>query len=101
LRTILEDVEAGLDSFAELIGSGEMTVAELLLLSEASGRRGDYARAMEQFEESRRRLRVAVLRYGIEQGDSVADLARALGISRQLAYRHLDSANADEQRPRR
>jgi len=88
LRILLDDVDTGLDTFVALVKSNE-AVAALLLGTQASARRLEFAQAMIDFEDSRRRLRVAVLRLGAERGESIADMAKALGISRQLAYRHL------------
>ena len=88
LRVLLEDVDAGLDSFLALVRAHQ-PVTDLLLGTGASKRRHEFAQAMEAFERSRRRLRVAVLRSGVERGESVAAMAKALGISRQLAHRHL------------
>jgi hypothetical protein len=88
LRTLLGEVDTGLHTFVALVKSDE-AVAALLLGADAASRRREFAQAMTDFENARRRLRIAVLRLGEEQGESVADMAKALGISRQLAYRHL------------
>jgi hypothetical protein len=88
LRLLLEDVDAGLGTFMGLVKSEE-AVAALLLGTQAASRRHEFAQAMADFEEGRRQLRVAILRHGAERGESIADMAKALGISRQLAYRHM------------
>ena len=86
VRALLDEVDQGLGVFAELLESGE-PVAALLGGGEASASRRQFVKAMTDFETARRRLRIAVITLGVEQGESMADLARSLGISRQLAYR--------------
>jgi len=88
LRTLLGDVDDGLQTFVTLVESDEV-IAALLLDTEAAARRHEFTQAMDAFETTRRQLRVALLRYGAEQGESITDMAQALGISRQLAYRHM------------
>ena len=88
LRSLLADVDDGLETFVALIRA-DAQVAAVLLGTGASSSRHEFTEAMTDFEQTRRRLRTALLRLGSERGESVADMARALGISRQLAYRHL------------
>jgi hypothetical protein len=88
LRAMLEDVDAGLDIFVDLIRADE-SVSALLFGTGASSSRRDFAQAMADFEVTRRRLRRDLLQFGAERGESIADMAKALGISRQLAYRQL------------
>jgi len=95
LRARLEEVDRGLAAFVDLIRTDE-PVAALLLGTGASSNRQQFAEAMNDFEETRRQLRTALLRLGAEREESIADMARALGISRQLAYRHLAISNAAE-----
>ncbi|HUO49676.1 MAG TPA: helix-turn-helix domain-containing protein [Acidimicrobiales bacterium] len=91
LRGHLDEIDAGLEIFIAMLRQGE-SVGEVLLGTDASSSRKEFARAMADFESARHRLRVAVLQLGQEQGESIAELARALGISRQLAYRLLAEA---------
>ena len=86
LRSHLDDVDAGLETFVSLLKKG-LSVTGLLVSTDASARRLEFVDAMSEFEDNRRRLRVALLRLGAQHGESVADMARAVGISRQLAYR--------------
>jgi len=88
LRALLDGVDSGLDVFTAMIEGGD-SAAAVLLGTDASASRHEFAAAMAAFEVSRRRLRVAVLRLGQKEGEGVADLAKALGISRQLAYKLL------------
>jgi hypothetical protein len=50
--------------------------------------------ALEQFEAARHRVRLSMFALAEEQGMSISDVARALGISRQLASRL--AAEADD-----
>lgn len=86
LRGLLDYIDISLDIFVALL-EGQESVADLLLGTEASSRRSEFMEAMTEFEDKRRRLRVAVLDLGAEQGESMAAVAKALGISRQLASR--------------
>ncbi len=43
--------------------------------------------AIEQFEAARHQLRIALFALGMEEGASIAEIGRVLGISRQLASR--------------
>ena len=88
LGALLTDVDSGLEAFVSLIEVDE-PVASLLVGTGAASSGQEFAETIADFEETRRRLRVALLRLGVEGGESVADMATALGISRQLAYRHL------------
>jgi len=86
LRTLLDEVDAGLEVFVSLVEE-DVSMAELLLGTDASARRREFAEAMDAFETTRRRLRIAVLQLGSERGESITAMAKALGISRQLAHR--------------
>jgi len=43
--------------------------------------------SMEEFEAARYQLRLAIFALGQEEGSSISEFARALGISRQFASR--------------
>ena len=88
LRAHLDEVDEGLVVFVEMMRQGE-SAAAVLTGTDASRRRRELADSFDDFEAAKKRLRLCVLRLSQEQGDSVADVARALGISRQLAYRLL------------
>jgi hypothetical protein len=49
--------------------------------------REEVTSSMEAFEEARRRVRVAMFARALEQGASISEMGRAIGISRQLASR--------------
>lgn len=56
--------------------------------------------ALEEFEAARHRARLAMFRLGIEQGSSISEIGRALGISRQLASRLAAEARGVSRAPR-
>jgi hypothetical protein len=88
LRGLLDGVDFGLDILTSALRDGDSAIS-VLLRTDASSSRQEFMQTMDDFETSRRTLRVAILRLGQEQGNGVAELAKALGISRQLAYRIL------------
>jgi hypothetical protein len=92
LKGLLGGVELGLDILASSIRAGDSAMSVLRRTDASSSRQGA-TQTMTEFEDARRRLRIAILRFGQAQGDSVADLAEAIGISRQLAYRMLGQAD--------
>jgi len=51
------------------------------------GHRRQVTEAIEQFEASRHQLRVALFALSLEEGGSISEVGRVLGISRQLASR--------------
>lgn len=89
LRVLLSAIEDGLDTFLELVLADGATVGGTLQLAEASARNKQFSAALTDFETARRQLRVAMLRLGLERGESLASVARGVGISRQLASRLL------------
>jgi hypothetical protein len=89
--TLVGGVELGLDILATSIREGDLVLSVLLQTDAAASRQG-FTQAMEELLEARRRLRVALLRLGQEQGSAVAELANALGFSRQLPYRIMAEA---------
>jgi len=51
--------------------------------------------AVEQFEAARHQLRIALFALGMEEGASISEIGRVLGISRQLASRIANEATRD------
>lgn len=97
LRVLLSGIEDGLETFLQLVLAEGASVAGTLLEAEASDRNKRFAVVLTEFESTRRQLRVAMLRLGLERGESLAAVARGVGISRQLASRML--ANEADPRP--
>ena len=86
VRTTLQRYNEASASVAERIGQGDDLVGTLESLH-GPVRRSEVTEVMEDFERSRHRVRLAMFALAKEQGANVSDMARALGISRQLAAR--------------
>lgn len=84
LRSMLLHFKESTGKFAALVDGGEAVVPALESIQTATLRR-DLTDAFEVFEAIRQQTRVAVLALGREQGASLSEVGRLLGISRQLA----------------
>ena len=95
VRTILQRYNEASSSVAAHVEDGADLVGTLESLH-GPVRRGEVTEALQAFEAARHRVRVSMFALAKEQGASVSDVARALGISRQLAARQAAEAEADE-----
>ena len=93
LRSVLEKYGKQNDRLRSRIEAGGDLGDTLDQLSGAGARR-QMTEALEQFEVARHRVRLSMFALAEEQGMSISDVARSLGISRQLASRL--AAEADE-----
>jgi hypothetical protein len=86
VRAVLRNYSKANLSVATLVDQGANLVAAL---EDFDGpvRRGKVTDVLKEFEAARHRVRLAMFALAKEQGSSSSDLARALGISRQLASR--------------
>ena len=73
---------------------GGATPAEALQLEEVPKRRNEYQKRLRRFEASRKRLRLVLFRWALSKGSSASKIAPGLGISRQMAVRLAQEANA-------
>ena len=96
----IEHLRAVLQQFAKLnarlskrIGAGG-DLGETLEALGGPDTRKEMTEALEAFETARHRLRLAMFALAEEQGMSISEVARGLGISRQLASRL--AAEADD-----
>lgn len=78
--------KAAVTMIPDHIQEGRPVVDILDQLQMASGRR-DITEAVSRFQSTRHRLRVALLERGLSEGATIADMGRALGVSRQFASR--------------
>lgn len=76
---MLGNVERELEEGEPVFGPDEDT--------EAPAHRQRVTEAIEEFEASRHQLRVVLFAVGKEEGASITQVGRVLGISRQLASR--------------
>jgi len=86
LQEVLIAFRQTLELLTERIDMGELTVDALRNLDAPISRR-TLTESMEEFESARRQMRVAILALSLSQGSSISDVAKVLGISRQLASR--------------
>ena len=93
LRSVLEQFAKQNDRLRSHIEAGEDLGETLEQLSGAGARR-QMTEALEQFEVARHRVRLSMFALAEEQGMTISEVARSLGISRQLASRL--AAEADE-----
>ncbi len=96
LQQVLVDFRVVLQHLIERVESGEQGVAALRNLNAPISRRM-VTESMEEFESTRRQMRVAVFALCLSEGASISDVAKVLGISRQLASRL--AAEVDKQAP--
>ena len=86
LRAVLLRYNKASAGVAALIDQGAHLVTALQDLK-GPERRSEVTYALGEFEAARHKVRLAMFALATEQGSSFSDLARALGISRQLASR--------------
>jgi hypothetical protein len=86
LETVLVDFRATLAQMSERVSGGETAVDALRNLNAPVSRRL-VTESLEEFESARRQMRVAIMALALSQGSSISDVAKVLGISRQLASR--------------
>jgi hypothetical protein len=85
LRAVLIRHKNAMVLNAKRIESGEWTDAAAN--AGVPGIRSEVTEAMDNFEKARHQVRLAFFDLGTDQGKSIAEMGRALGISRQLASR--------------
>ncbi len=81
-RRILADVQEG------------MPIGAVLPSVRADSWRSALTGAMKAFESTRHQARLALVAMSVEEGTSIADIARSWGVSRQLASRWVQEAAA-------
>src|SRR5271165_5593727 len=86
LRAVLQRFDRASLKLATRIDDGANLVVALDHL-DGRVRRAEVTEAIEEFESVRHQVRLAMFDLAKEQGISLAEVARALGISRQLASR--------------
>jgi len=86
LRERLRNYEISMDRIRRGLDEGQPAIDASSGTSIPSDRRL-VTESIEQFEQARHELRVALIAAGRAEGSSVAEVAAVLGISRQLAYR--------------
>jgi hypothetical protein len=95
LRAELLGLEKALIKIAKRLENGDTAVSAGHGVG-APGRRQKVTECIEQFEASRHQLRLALFSVSLEEGATISDLGRVLGISRQLASRIAAEATRGE-----
>jgi hypothetical protein len=98
LRQTLQRYERAMTKIAGHLERGEPGVSAARGTGIPTQRR-QVTEAIEEFEAARHQLRLALFALGREEGASIAEIGRTLGISRQLASRLAGEA-ADRGRSR-
>lgn len=91
LREKLQRYERAMVKIATHLKDGEPGIAAAKGTGIPSERR-QVTEAIEEFESARHQLRLALFALGKEEGASISEVGRVLGISRQLASRLADEA---------
>lgn len=86
LREALERFKEAIAGLAQGVQDGQPAVDALEAVG-GSLRRQELTDMLEEFEAARHRIRVALFALAMEQGASISEIGRRLGISRQLASR--------------
>ena len=86
LREELRDYECAIGAVSRHLEDGEPAIAASRRTGFPSQRRR-VTEVIEDFEAARHRLRLALFAVGKEEGVSISEVGRVLGISRQLASR--------------
>ncbi len=86
LRAVLVRYEKGSADVARRIENGE-TVADALQAEHGPLRRQEVTEAIAELEGARHQVRLSMFALAKEQGTSISELSRQLGISRQLGSR--------------
>ena len=93
LHAAIDTLRAELLNFKKATGSARTLVdrgtdmVDALACVQGPQLRQDLADALRDFEAQRHRARLAIIALAREQGASISEVGRQLGISRQLAYR--------------
>ena len=87
LKKVLSQFEVKTQEVAQRLDRREDRLVAILEGVGWADRRGDLTQASKEFEAARHRVRLAMCVIAVDQQNSMADLARALGVSRQLTHR--------------
>jgi hypothetical protein len=86
LRGCLQRYERAMTRISKNLERGELAV-RASTGTDIPAQRRQVTEAIEEFEAARHQLRLALFALGMEEGASMSEIGRVLGISRQLASR--------------
>ena len=87
LRQVLVRYERALAALATRTKRGESVLEAFDAMDGVMHRQRELPETLEEFEAARHQVRLALVSLASAQGDSMSELARRLGVSRQLASR--------------
>lgn len=87
LRDVLVRNERAIADLAERVRRGESVLDAFSAMEGAMRRHRELPQTLEEFEAARHQVRLALFALATDQGASLSELGRRLGISRQLASR--------------
>jgi hypothetical protein len=94
LRDLIRESRKGLQKGLELLDRG-VGLDEAMRTLNAAERRLLMTDHIAEFEERRHQLRLSITVAALEEGMSIGDIARAFGVSRQLASRMAKQARGE------
>ncbi len=94
LRVRVQGFERTMVKIAQRLEKGDPALPAVKGIATPTLRR-DVTQAIEDFEAARHRLRLALFALGKEEGASISEIGRVLGISRQLASRLAGEADGE------
>jgi hypothetical protein len=94
LRDLIQESRKGFQKALVLLDRG-VRIDEALRALNTAERRLAMTEQLSEFEECRHRLRLSITVAGLDEGMSIGDLARAFGVSRQLASRMAKQARGE------
>ncbi len=95
LRAQLQRYERAMSKISQRLEDGEPAVTAAMGTGIPAQRRL-VTETIEEFEASRHQLRLALFALGKEEGASISEIGRVLGISRQLASRLAGEAASED-----
>lgn len=98
LRVALEQFNDTTQRGLAALRAGDRSLVETLSTTRAGAARERLNKALDKMERARREVRVAMSDLALEEGASLSQLARALGVSRQLLSRLALASRPDQER---
>jgi hypothetical protein len=95
LSAVLERYKRSSVELATRVQRGEM-LENVFPVIEGPARPREVTEVLSEFEAARHQVRLAMLELGSEQGISISEMGRQLGLSRQLASRLAAEARATD-----
>ena len=96
LRVALEQFNDTAHRGLAFLRTDDASLVEILTTVRAGSAREKLNKALEKMETARREVRLAMSDLAVEEGASLSELARALGVSRQLLSRLAASSREEK-----